>query len=234
MNNVYLTLKIGLLVTFLAACSSASEDKRYHDTMALERPPTLVFSKEEVVTPTVDAKEVAEEVAKLTEETSSEDNSVIRKKSDKTGLGDKVYLVEQESSKQPNDDIWGAAPSELIIKQTYDEAWNSLGLALKQSGIEITDHNRSEGLYYVSYDADPSLFSSKNSNNAIYVLTVKHEGAETKITSALGNATEQNSAGNRGKRKATPKDNSVSQPSSGPEDLLKLLYETLRDDLKEE
>ena len=234
MNNVYLTLKIGLLVTFLAACSSASEDKRYHDTMALERPPTLVVSKQEVVTPIVDAKEVTEEVTKLTEETSSEDNSVIRKKSDKTGLGDKVYMVEQESSKQPNDDIWGAAPSELIIKQTYDEAWNSLGLALKQRDIEITDQNRSEGLYYVSYDADPSLFSSKNSNNAIYVLTVKHEGAETKITSALGNAAEQNSAGNRGKRKATPKDNSASQPSSGPEDLLKLLYETLRDDLKEE
>ena len=79
MNNVYLTLKIGLLVTFLAACSSASEDKRYHDTMALERPPTLVVSKQEVVTPIVDAKEVTEEVTKLTEETSSEDNSVIRK-----------------------------------------------------------------------------------------------------------------------------------------------------------
>ena len=66
------------------------------------------------------------------------------------------------------------------------------------------------------------------------MLTVRRESVETKITAALGNATEQNSAGNRGKRKATPKDNSASQPSSGPEDLLKLLYETLRDDLKEE
>jgi hypothetical protein len=42
-------------------------------------------------------------------------------------LGDKVYLAEQEPSKQANEDIWGAAPSELIIKQTYDEAWNSWG-----------------------------------------------------------------------------------------------------------
>jgi uncharacterized lipoprotein len=225
-NNPSLTLKIVLLVAFLAGCASAAEDKRYHDTMALERPPTLVFSKKDTATPVFDDSGAPEEVAK--------DNSVIRKKSDKTGLGDKVSLVEQEPTPQTNEDIWAARPSQLIIKQTYDEAWNSLGLALKQSDIEITDHDHEKGLYFVSYDADPSLFSSKNSNNAIYVLTVKREGAETKVTAALGNATEQNSAGNRGKKRGAPKDNSTSQPSTGPEDLLKQVFEMLRDDLKEE
>ena len=234
MNNPFLTLKIVLLVAFLAGCTSAAKDKRYHDTMALERPPTLVFSKKDTATPVFDDSGAAEEVAKVAAATTAEDNSVIRKKSDKTGLGDKVSLVEQEPTAQTNEDIWAARPSQLIIKQTYDEAWNSLGLALKQSDIEITDHDHEKGLYFVSYDADPSLFSSKNSNNAIYVLTVKREGAETKVTAALGNATEQNSAGNRGKKRGAPKDNSTSQPSTGPEDLLKQVFEMLRDDLKEE
>ncbi len=223
-----------LLVAFLAGCTSAAEDKRYHDTMALERPPTLVFSKKDTATPVFDDSGAPEEVAKVAAATTAEDNSVIRKKSDKTGLGEMVYLVPQELSTQASEDIWGTPPSQLMIKQSYDEAWNSLALALKQSGIEVTDHNHDKGLYYVSYDADPSLFGSKNSRNAIYVLTVKSEDAGIKVTAALGDAAEQESAGNRGKKRGAPKDNSTSQPSTGPEDLLKQVFEMLRDDLKEE
>ena len=234
MNNPFLTLKIVLLVAFLAGCTSAAEDKRYHDTMALERPPTLVFSKKDTATPVFDDSGAPEEVAKVAAATTAEDNSVIRKKSDKTGLGEMVYLVPQELSTQASEDIWGTPPSQLMIKQSYDEAWNSLALALKQSGIEVTDHNHDKGLYYVSYDADPSLFGSKNSRNAIYVLTVKSEDAGIKVTAALGDAAEQESAGNRGKKRGAPKDNSTSQPSTGPEDLLKQVFEMLRDDLKEE
>lgn len=235
-----------MLGAFLAACSSASEDKRFHDTSVLERPPILAVNKKTVEEkPAVNTKEALEEAIKKdemalledmkTEEKSSDvDNSKVRKKPDHTGLGDAVYIMEQEVDKKSTEDIWATQPSQLMIKQPYDVAWNTLALALKQSNIEITDHEHNKGLYYVSYDPDPSLFSPKNSNNAVYVLTVKREGAETKVKAALGNAAEQSSVGNHGKSRTPVKDNSASHPASGAEDLLQLLYRTIRDDLEEE
>ncbi len=246
MNNRYFPLKIVVLGAFLAACSSASEDKRFHDTSVLERPPILAVNKKTVEEkPAVNTKEALEEAIKKdemalledmkTEEKSSDaDNSKVRKKPDHTGLGDAVYIMEQEVDKKSTEDIWATQPSQLMIKQPYDVAWNTLALALKQSNIEITDHEHNKGLYYVSYDPDPSLFSPKNSNNAVYVLTVKREGAETKVKAALGNAAEQGSVGNHGKSRTPVKDNSASHPASGAEDLLQLLYRTIRDDLEEE
>ncbi len=246
MNNRYFPLKIVVLGAFLAACSSASEDKRFHDTSVLERPPILAVNKKTVEEkPAVNTNDALEEALKndemalledmKTEEKSSDvDNSKVRKKPDHTGLGDAVYIMEQEVDKKSTEDIWATQPSQLMIKQPYDVAWNTLALALKQSNIEITDHEHNKGLYYVSYDPDPSLFSPKNSNNAVYVLTVKREGAETKVKAALGNAAEQSSVGNHGKSRTPVKDNSASHPASGAEDLLQLLYRTIRDDLEEE
>jgi hypothetical protein len=66
------------------------------------------------------------------------------------------------------------------------------------------------------------------------VLTVVSEGAETKITAALGNAAEQTSSGSRGEHRGLVKDNSDRQSTDGAEKLLQSLYETIRDDLKEE
>lgn len=148
------------------------------------------------------------------------DNSTIPKKRDETGLGADVYMTT-------------TAPSQLKIKQPFDDAWNTLGLALKQSEIEITDREHDKGLYYVTYDPDSSFFSRKH-NGAIYVLTVEKDGAETKITATLGNAAEQSSAGSRGEHRSLVKDNSATQPADGAEKLLQSLYETIRDDLKEE
>ena len=105
------------------------------------------------------------------------DNSTIPKKKDETGLGAEVYMTT-------------TTPSQLRIKQPFDDAWNTLGLALKQSEIEITDREHDKGLYYVSYDSSGSFFSKKQ-NEVIYVLTVENDGAETKITATLGNAAEQ-------------------------------------------
>lgn len=123
-------------------------------------------------------------------------------------------------------------PSQLIIKQPFDDAWSSLGLALKQSEIEITDREHDKGLYYVSYDSSGSFFSNKQ-NEVIYVLKVESDGAETKVTAALGNAAEQTSSGSRGEDYSSPTD-SASRSDDGAEKLLQSLYETLRDDLKEE
>lgn len=148
------------------------------------------------------------------------DDSTIPKKREEPGLGSDVYMTT-------------TTPPQLRIKQPFDDAWNTLGLALKQSEIEITDREHDKGLYYVTYDPDSSFFSKKQ-NEAIYVLTVEKDGAETKITAVMGNATEQTSSGSRSEQRGFVKDNSAAQPADGAEKLLQSLYETIRDDLKEE
>jgi uncharacterized lipoprotein len=159
-------------------------------------------------------------VSKQAGEPSRTDNSVIPKKRDVTGLGSDVFMTT-------------TTPPQLRIKQSFDDAWNTLGLALKQSEIEITDREHDKGLYYVTYDPEKSFFNRKH-NEAIYVLTLEKDGAETKITATLGNAAEQTSSGSRSEHRDLVKDNSATQPADGAEKLLKSLYETIRDDLKEE
>ena len=148
------------------------------------------------------------------------DNSTIPKKRDETGLGAAISMTTTK-------------PSQLIIKQPFDDAWSTLGLALKQSDIEITDREHDKGLYYVSYDSSGSFFSKKQ-NEAIYVLTLESDGEETKVTAALGNAAEQASSGSRGEHSSPSNDNSADESTDGAEKLLQSLYETIRDDLKEE
>jgi len=159
-------------------------------------------------------------VSKQAGEQRTTDSSTIPKKRDETGLGSDVYMTT-------------TTPPQLKIKQPFGEAWNTLSLALKQSEIEITDREHDKGLYYVTYDPDSSFFSNKH-NEAIYVLTVEKDGSETKITAAIGNTSEQSSAGNHVKNRDLIKDNSANQPANGAEKLLQSLYETIRDDLKEE
>jgi outer membrane protein assembly factor BamC len=54
----------------------------------------------------------------------------------------KVFIEEAESG------------SFIVLELSFDRAWASLARALDQSGFEITDRNRSEGLYYLSYRGD--------------------------------------------------------------------------------
>ena len=186
-----------LLTGFLASCGT-TEESRYRDTEALERPPTVTNSS-----PTREQRVV--------------DTSSIPKKKDSTGLGSDVYL---------------STPKQLTIKQPFDEAWNTLSRALKQSGIKITDHERDKGLYYVTQDTtDTTGFLAKataflSNDPAIYLLTVKQEGAETTVTATVANATEQSSA--------AAKDGVPESKVEDAEDLLQLLFKTLRDKLEEE
>lgn len=184
-----------LLAGFLVSCGT-TEESRYRDTEALERPPTVLSS------PTKEQRAV--------------DDSSIPRKKDTTGLGSDVYQN---------------APAQLTIKQPFDDAWNTLSRALKQSGLKITDHERDKGLYYVTQETEETTgFFAKASSffrddNAIYLLTVKSEGEETTVTAALANATEQSSAA---------KDGAPQSSAEGAEDLLQLLFKTLRDKLEEE
>ncbi|MFI3158317.1 MAG: outer membrane protein assembly factor BamC [Methylococcaceae bacterium] len=144
------------------------------------------------------------------------DTSSIPKKKDRTGLGTDVYLN---------------TSSQLTIKQPFDDAWSTLGRALKQSGIKITDHERDKGLYYVTQETEePTGFFAKatsffSDDAAIYLLTLKPDGEQTTVAATLANATEQSSSAKDG----------APQPSAeGAEDLLQLLFKTLRDKLEEE
>lgn len=146
------------------------------------------------------------------------DNSSIPKKKDSTGLGSDVYQ---------------STPTQLTIKQPFDEAWNTLSRAFKQSAIKVTDHERDKGLYYVTRQHDTTEktgFFAKataflNDDPAIYLLTVKEEGVETTVSIAAANATEQSSA---------TQDGAPHPSAEGAEDLLQTLFRTLRDKLEEE
>ena len=188
-------IKSFLLIMMLVSCGG--NDSRYRDTQMLERPPTLAVSKK-------------------AGEPHITDDSTIPKKRDETGLGADVYMIE-------------SPPMQLKIKKPFDYAWRVLGMALKQSQIKIIDHRQDKGLYYVYYkqknlfESAASLFKKNQEDEhheANYVLTVKEDGAETKISATLFNAAEQ--------------DSHDDVATSDAEALLWVLYKTLHDDLKEE
>lgn len=195
-------LKLFLLAIALTAAGCGSgTDSRYRDTELLERPPTLPISKQpDAVTGAVECC----------------DDAVVPKKKTKPGLGDDVSLVPTK-------------PMQLKIKQPVDTAWNTLGAALKQSGIKITDQERDKGFYFVAYQPASLLggWLEHLNKEVIYLLTVTADGPGTNITAALANVTEQNS-------ELTHFDSDDEEARSDAEDLLQRLYETLRDDLKEE
>jgi uncharacterized lipoprotein len=193
---MHVIAKVLLLIPILVSCGTP-EDKRYRDTAMLERPPVLATKKKP-------------------EEPHIIDNSKITKKRHETGLGPDVYMIE-------------STPMLLKIKKPLDDAWRILESALKQSQIKIVDHREDKGLYYVYYrqkslfENAASLFKKKDEDEhdeANYVLTVKADRDETKITANPFDATEQDS------------DEDVAD--TGAEALLWALYKTLHDDLKEE
>lgn len=185
-----------LLTGFLVSCGTSSEESRYRDTEALERPPTVISS--------------------TAKEQRTVDDSSIPKKKDSTGLGSDVYQ---------------STPLQLTIKQPFDDAWRTLGRALKQSGIKVTDHERDKGLYYITQDTtDRTGFFAKataflSDDPTIYLLTVKPEGVESTVTATVANATEQSSA--------AAKDGVPESTPGGAEDLMQVLFNILRDKLEE-
>lgn len=133
----------------------------------------------------------------------------------KTGLGTKVYMTDSNSTL-------------FVIKQPFDEAWNTLAQALKQQDIEITDRNREEKAYYVTYDPDDydpgSSFSFFKDDYAEedYLLKLEARDDGTAISAEAVDKTNPDNSSDDGR------------PTDGAGRLLKSLHETLRDDLKKE
>ncbi len=186
-----------LLAGFLASCSVTPEEGRYRSTENLERPPTVMSGS-----PSREQRIV--------------DNSSIPKKNDNTGLGADVYLV---------------TPAQLNIKQPFDQAWDTLNRALKQSGIKITDHERNKGHLYINYSSSGFFekflsFLKEEPKESNYLVSVTKGAAETAITAAISNKTEQRGA-------SGDQDGYYDAPVDASEELLDMLYKIIRDDLVE-
>jgi uncharacterized lipoprotein len=140
------------------------------------------------------------------------DDSVVPKRKHTKGLQDDVYLVTEN-------------PPVMNIKQPFETAWNTLEQALKQSEIRIADQERDKGLYYVDYNP-PTLIGAVSSwvtdkhKQVIYVLAVTQDGAETRVTVTKAAPAEQSSA----------LEKVSDEPDDDAADLLRRLFETLRDD----
>lgn len=48
----------------------------------------------------------------------------------------------------------GNQPPALVVPDAFDRAWRRVGLALEQTGIQVQDQDRDEGIYFVQYVAD--------------------------------------------------------------------------------
>lgn len=133
------------------------------------------------------------------------DDSRIEKKSATTGLGEKVYLT-------------STAPIQLRIKMPVDKAWYAVAQALKQSNYKVTDYDRAKRVYYVSSgETSGGFFSFLSDNKKInYVLNMKGTGDETVVIATLAEASD-------------PAEN---QDNNEAEQLLRLLYGILHDELK--
>ncbi|MDP2903209.1 MAG: outer membrane protein assembly factor BamC [Methylovulum sp.] len=156
-------------------------------------------------------------VSKQSGEADCCDDAVIPKKRYKKGLGDDVYLTKSK-------------PQQIKIKQAFDNAWLTLGLALKQSEIRITDQERDKGLYYVAYQP-ANIFGAISSllkveeKTVIYVLKAEADGGETKVSTMMASAMEQSSG--------LEKSHYDDEASNDAEDLMYKVFETLQDDLEE-
>jgi hypothetical protein len=150
----------------------------------------------------------------MSSKTPPADNSSIPEKQ-KPGLHDLVSLSEN-------------SPPVLTLKQSFDLAWHSVNRALELREIKITDHERSRGHIYVSYEPK-NIFQhmaswfSEPKQHPIYLLSLHGSDDKSSITAERARSSEQN-----------PGAEAQPQESDASEELLTTLYQTIRDDLVEE
>ncbi|MDD5228944.1 MAG: hypothetical protein PHN45_05060 [Methylococcales bacterium] len=134
------------------------------------------------------------------------------------GLDEKVVLLDE-------------SPTRLVLKQSVSESWRTVGAALRQSDIKITDTEKNKYSYYVSYQSHgvlKNILSALNEENTktIYVITLIAQEGDTLIQASLANRNEQRSQNTE--KNVT---NNVTDDSDG---LIESLYHLLRDDVKTE
>lgn len=134
------------------------------------------------------------------------------------GLDEKVVLLDEN-------------PKKLVLKQSISEAWRTVGAALRQSDIKITDYEKAKYSYYVSYKAQgvlKNILSALNEEETktVYLITLTPQNGDTLIQASLANRNEQ-----RSQNKEENVSTNVTDDSDG---LIESLYHLLRDDVKTE
>lgn len=193
-----------LLTVSLVSCAS-NDKSQYQRTMErLERPPQVQSDKS-----------FAEEAVEV------HDTAVNEAKT--TGLGDDVVSLTKDAEDS----------ALLIIKQPFDQGWNSLAAALRKLKIKVSDLNREEGIYQVRFNPDvihtddagmlqtiaDTLFGS--GDEQIYTLKVTAKESVTEVSATLNDSTETNNI-------ADMREGYVSVPNDNSQQLLETLYKALR------
>ena len=145
------------------------------------------------------------------------DDSIEPKKK-RPGLNSTVTLLGDDVNKR------------VLIKQPLTQAWRTLGMALKQSEIKITDYEKGKYNYYVNYHSQGVLtnvinFLNEEESKTIYLLTLSSQGDDSLIQAELASRNEQNSQNN---------DGVLMKPNDDSEGLIEAIYFLLHDDIKTE
>lgn len=90
----------------------------------------------------------------------------------------------------------GGKPAAVLIDEPFDRAWRRVGVALDRGGFEVTDRDRSQGLFMINY-LDPdyeqkqkqnqgfftNLFSKARAVDPVpYRIRLSDEGDKTRVT----------------------------------------------------
>ncbi len=133
------------------------------------------------------------------------------------GLDEKVVLLDE-------------SPKKLVLKQSISEAWRTVGTALRQSDIKITDTDKNKYSYYISYQLRgvlKNILSALNEEDTktIYLVTLVPQNGDTVIQVTLANRNEQRSQNT---------DENVTHVTDDSDGLIESIYHLLRDDVKTE
>ena len=133
------------------------------------------------------------------------------------GLDEKVVLLDE-------------SPKKLVLKQSISEAWRTVGTALRQSDIKITDTDKNKYSYYVSYQLRgvlKNILSALNEEDTktIYLVTLVPQNGDTVIQVTLANRNEPRSQNT---------DENVTHVTDDSDGLIESIYHLLRDDVKTE
>lgn len=148
-----------------------------------------------------------------------------KKEPEQKGLGGKTVSFSQAGQQ-----------ATLKIKKTFDRSWEILEQALTLKNIKVTDKDREQGIFYVTYDTDQQqsddasfmdkmsfFFFDDDALESSYTLTAKWKESTTDVTSALIKAEENDLLDDGEDDRETPSDHGNL--------LLKTLYKTIKDDL---
>ncbi len=133
------------------------------------------------------------------------------------GLDSDVYKIDNTTN-------------QLSIKRDLEESWSLVGQAIQLRDLKLSDQDRSKGNYYVVYDGG-SLFGSyspfTDDSKSTYLIRLENDNSETKVSVSYANKEEQSATGSF-------KSGADDVPDDLSERLLELLFNTLRDDVKQD